>query len=488
MSKHLLTLLSFFAFFIFSTSISSQDHSTCALAQPLVLDMNCAGTSGGANSGDPTGFDGTDGNLCSSNYSGGDDYIFSYVGTGNALELDLTGTGSWSGILLTEGCPTTGTCIADETSSATSKSLTSPALTAGVTYYIHISTWPSPQSIGEFCLNADETTPPMPPANDACADAIPITMGAAISGSTELSTNIEALTACNGGAVGTNCAAGVNDGIVDFTPGVWYVYTSETAESVTIEVTGFDTEIQVFTGSCGALDCFAGDDDSFSGGCCGSQVCFDSDASFAPVDYYIYIDGHGGATGDFDLTLNSMVLPLDLIDWKGSTMKSGNKLSWSTANEVNTESFSIEKLYDGSTWRSIGEVEAAGISTDILNYEFMDDSPTNSEFYRLKSMDLDGSFTYSDIIELKRSITHDNVNVYPNPFTDEVSLKLDLIDDQEITIEIVDITGKLIYQDHKNAQTGTNNFALNLANHQAGVYIITVKTKNDMIQKRVIKK
>jgi hypothetical protein len=103
-------------------------------------------------------------------------------------------------------------------------------------------------------------------------------------------------------------------------------------------------------------------------------------------------------------------------------------------------------------------------------------------------MDLDGSFTYSDIIELKRSITHDNVNVYPNPFTDEVSLKLDLIDDQEITIEIVDITGKLIYQDDKNAQTGTNNFALNLANHQAGVYIITVKTKNDMIQKRVIKK
>jgi len=67
-------------------SISSsfaQDHSTCALADALTIGGTmCVDENGsGPNSGDPTGFDNTDGNVCSSNYSGGDDYIFSYTAT-----------------------------------------------------------------------------------------------------------------------------------------------------------------------------------------------------------------------------------------------------------------------------------------------------------------------------------------------------------------------------------------------------------------------
>lgn len=167
----------FLTFFIFLFGLSSQAQFDCATAQALALDMTCIDeNSPGANSGDPTGNDLVDGNVCSTSYSGGDDYIFSYVGDGNALSLELFGTNTWTGILVTEGCPTTGTCFASSTSSASDETLLTPATTMGVTYYIQISTFPSPQSIGQFCLNAESMAPLSPPANDDCGGAIALTV------------------------------------------------------------------------------------------------------------------------------------------------------------------------------------------------------------------------------------------------------------------------------------------------------------------------
>lgn len=151
-------LLYFAILFVASGSTNVLNaQSTCPTAVPLALDMNCGGDpfGGGANSGDPTGNDDTDGNVCSTNYSNGDDYIFTYTATSDdALQLDLYAENTWTGIMVTEGCPTTGTCFASATSSSTDESLTTPPMTPGTTYYIHISTFPSPQSSGQFCLDA----------------------------------------------------------------------------------------------------------------------------------------------------------------------------------------------------------------------------------------------------------------------------------------------------------------------------------------------
>jgi len=70
------------SFVLCETSLFAQ-NSTCATAAPLQIDANCGGTAGGAgaNSGDPTGNDDTDNNVCSSNYSNGDDFIFEYTAT-----------------------------------------------------------------------------------------------------------------------------------------------------------------------------------------------------------------------------------------------------------------------------------------------------------------------------------------------------------------------------------------------------------------------
>lgn len=137
--------------------------ATCVSAKPLILDEGCNGTTGGVNSGDPTGNDFVDGNDCSSSYSGGDDYIFEYTAISNdSLKLDLFATNTWTGIMVTEGCPTTGTCFASSNSRLENESFVTPPMTSGVTYYIQISTYPQPQSSGEFCLNASTVLSPLP--------------------------------------------------------------------------------------------------------------------------------------------------------------------------------------------------------------------------------------------------------------------------------------------------------------------------------------
>ena len=171
--KKITNLLLIASIALFSWQGNAQ-NDTCATAATLQLDINCGGTATGPglNSGDPTGNDGTDGNVCSANYSGGDDYIFEYTATTtDALSLSLFATNSWTGVLVTEGCPTTGTCFASSTSSARNETLLTSAMTIGTTYYVHISTYPTPQSSGQFCLDAELVAPPMPPANDTCATA-----------------------------------------------------------------------------------------------------------------------------------------------------------------------------------------------------------------------------------------------------------------------------------------------------------------------------
>jgi len=147
-----------------------------------------------------------------------------------------------------------------------------------------------------------------PPANNACANAIPVMDGDSISGTTTAATNVEGLTECagGGGSAATGCAGGT--GIMNFGEGVWYVFTAGPDEAITVTTdnspTPFDTEIQVFSGDCNNLVCVGGDDDGGDNAAL-STFCWESSATTGnTVDYYIYVDGHAANSGDFLLDVS----------------------------------------------------------------------------------------------------------------------------------------------------------------------------------------
>jgi hypothetical protein len=104
----------------------------------------------------------------------------------------------------------------------------------------------------------------------------------------------------------------------------------------------------------------------------------------------------GGSTSGCTYT-GTIVTPVDLLSFSGTKGPSKVMLYWSTATEKNSSYFSIEKSEDGINFSEIGIVNAQGSSNNIVNYEFDDYHFNKSSYYKLKMIDKDGSYKYSDI-------------------------------------------------------------------------------------------
>lgn len=108
-------------------------------------------------------------------------------------------------------------------------------------------------------------------------------------------------------------------------------------------------------------------------------------------------------------------LPVELLSFTGSKQNEGNYLNWNTASEVNNSHFDIQVSDDGVVWRTIGSVQGNGTSMDENNYGFLDQNSNGTVvYYRLKQIDFDGSFAYSNVITLKDEKGTFEVNVANN--------------------------------------------------------------------------
>lgn len=114
-------------------------------------------------------------------------------------------------------------------------------------------------------------------------------------------------------------------------------------------------------------------------------------------------------------------LPVELVSFSGALRNNAIQLNWQTATEVDNHGFEIEKRTTKSDWQKIGFVEGHGTSNSPKYYSFTDKSVLSGEKYqyRLKQIDGDGTFTYSNIIEIEASaITGFTLEQnYPNPFS-----------------------------------------------------------------------
>lgn len=118
-------------------------------------------------------------------------------------------------------------------------------------------------------------------------------------------------------------------------------------------------------------------------------------------------------------------LPVTLSSFNVLKENTSANLSWSTTQETNSDKFEIQHGTDAKNWRSVGEVKSNQTSNSIKNYGFTHFNTVNGEnYYRLKMIDLDGTFAFSNIrvIEIEKA----TISVYPNPVTDQLTINADL--------------------------------------------------------------
>jgi len=114
---------------------------------------------------------------------------------------------------------------------------------------------------------------------------------------------------------------------------------------------------------------------------------------------------------------SAIVLPISLFSFTGQTEGNGVLLHWATAQEQNSNYFEVDRSADNQNYTAIGQVSAAGNSTQTANYSFTDGSPlAGNNYYRLKMVDEDGSFVYSQVVVVNfGSSSMQSVDAYPNP-------------------------------------------------------------------------
>jgi hypothetical protein len=120
-----------------------------------------------------------------------------------------------------------------------------------------------------------------------------------------------------------------------------------------------------------------------------------------------------------DVTAGGTPLPLTLLSFTGRQSGDQNILTWQTTDETNTRNFEIDWSADGNVFSPIGTVDAAGNFKASLTYHYTHEpAPLGNDFYRLKTIDLDGHFTFSSIVQLTVTGQGSLLAVWPNPVLD----------------------------------------------------------------------
>ncbi len=179
-------------------------------------------------------------------------------------------------------------------------------------------------------------------------------------------------------------------------------------------------------------------------------------------------------------------LPVTLINFTAHKTENAVVLTWSTADEKYASHFVIERSVDGRSFEAVGRVNALGNSTTRLNYEFEDSLAEYAPltYYRLRSVDVDGSFTLSRTVVVKHNINNIQVDIYPNPTprTEILTIESNTPIKQ---IRVWDWAGREVSS--QMATTGGKG-QLNLGNVPGGTYIIQIQTRENLIHKKLLVK
>ncbi|MEL6845213.1 MAG: T9SS type A sorting domain-containing protein, partial [Bacteroidota bacterium] len=212
---------------------------------------------------------------------------------------------------------------------------------------------------------------------------------------------------------------------------------------------------------------------------------FGSEPVMAPMSFA------GGAVGGEveDYSLDFTSLPVELLSFEAEQSEQGIELVWVTASEENTRAFEIERSIDGLVFSKIDEVAAAGSSQEIRPYRFDDNTTANLDFaklfYRLKMVDLDGSFSYSEVESVTLSDKVDfSLMLAPSP--PENYLKVEFTADPGQTAEIIVVNslGQTMHEARILPEPGVNYWEHQVSSYLEGVYFIRLVSGQ---QKAVVK-
>ncbi len=183
------------------------------------------------------------------------------------------------------------------------------------------------------------------------------------------------------------------------------------------------------------------------------------------------------------------VLPITLESFTASLEGSSVNLNWQISGNINISYFEIEHSTDGVNFYKIGTTD---FINDVSKYNFIHQSPdAGKNFYRLKMVDIDGKFSYSNILLVNlNNSTENKLLIYPNPASSYMALQFNADSRQETQISVFDNAGKKLIDKNIIAEKGKNYLTIeDVKNFSDGVYLIRLNIGSQLfIEKFVIRR
>jgi hypothetical protein len=181
----------------------------------------------------------------------------------------------------------------------------------------------------------------------------------------------------------------------------------------------------------------------------------------------------------------SCQFPLELLLFTATKDDKTVNLNWQTTAEKNISHFTIQRSASVADFTNLGDIPALS-DTGVNFYAYPDNVENitaNKVFYRLKIIDKDGLYSYSNLIplELSANPTGSNANglkVYPNPAKDQLSVVYNLQNATEAELRIIDMSGKMIYSHEVDSNPGNNIAFITISAMPAGMYYVLLIADN----------
>jgi photosystem II stability/assembly factor-like uncharacterized protein len=208
---------------------------------------------------------------------------------------------------------------------------------------------------------------------------------------------------------------------------------------------------------------------------------------YAPVDYLGYAVGSLGLVLKY---IDTSIVPVELISFEG-TIESGKvNLIWQTASELNNHGFEIQRKSDEYDWITIGFIDGNGTTTEKKHYNFVDNLPYEGKnLYRLKQIDYNGNYEYSNIVEINISIVSEfqlSQN-YPNPFNPATVINYSIPIAAKVNLIVYDILGnEITVLVNEEKLEGRYEVDFNASYLPSGVYFYRLTTPTFAAAKKML--
>ncbi len=186
---------------------------------------------------------------------------------------------------------------------------------------------------------------------------------------------------------------------------------------------------------------------------------------------------------ELDMTdFSGAALPVEITYFDGRAINNGNLLEWQTASELNNDKFVIEKSKNGRSFTAIDYVLGNGTTSNANYYDFVDKTSSDgTNYYRLKQVDYDGQFAYSNTIIIE-NIQDEIIDIYPTIALETVNVNLNA--NQTSQVVIYDQLGKSVI----NTFLNDGNNSIDVSNLTTGTYFMTIYMEGNPYVEKFIKR